>query len=322
MKACSFLPAATQMIYDMGLQDQLYGVTFECPEMARADQAILVRCVLEGHDYSSQEMDRIFSASKAEGRSLYYVDEEALHAIAPDLIFTQDVCEVCQIDTKCTQAVLDRLPKQPTVVALTPQSLSDVFDSAITIASALGREEAAYTYLQQLRSRIDMVVDRQRASRALPKRVMVMEWMAPIYNCGHWIPHQIAYAGGVDMMGNPSGDSIVTNWEKVRRYDPEVLVVAPCGFAIERTLQEFPLLEHLPGWNELQAVVDQAVYVADFDLFTQPSAATLVDGIELLASCFHPNLFSVPTALQAKIHPVYATSIHFSTADYGWSPQR
>ena len=310
------------MVYDMGLQDLLHGVTFECPQSARDEKAILVRCVLEGHDYSSEEIDRIFSASKAEGRSLYYVEEEALHQILPDVIFTQDVCEVCQIDTKCTQAVLDRLPIQPTVVALTPQSLTDVFDTAITIASALGHEEAAYTYLQGLRNRIDAVIDRLRAERALPKRVMVMEWVAPIYNCGHWIPHQIAYAGGIDMLGNPSGDSIVTTWEKVRRYDPEVLVVAPCGFTIDRTKQEFSLLEQQPGWNELRAVKDKAVFVADYDLFTQPSAATLVDGIELLAACFHPDLFATPTRLQSKVQSMYAPSSSVLTSNYGWSAER
>ncbi|WP_080237965.1 ABC transporter substrate-binding protein [Spirosoma rigui] len=308
MKACSFLPAATQMVYDMGLQELLHGVTFECSEESRAEKTILVRCVLEGHNYSSDEIDRIFSASKAEGRSLYYVEEEDLHRIAPDVIFTQDVCEVCQIDTKCTQAVLDRLPVQPTVVPLTPQSLTDVFDTAITIASALGHEEAAYPYLQGLRNRIDVIIDTLRASRALPKRVMVMEWVSPIYNCGHWIPHQIAYAGGIDMLGNPSGDSIVTSWDKVRRYDPEVLVIAPCGFTTERTMEELHLLQQQPGWSELRAVASQAVYVADYDLFTQPSAATLVGGIELLAACFHPDLFTVPASLHYKVHPVYADS--------------
>lgn len=304
MKACSFLPAATQMIYDMNLQHLLCGVTFECPEPARAEKQILVRCILEGHDYSSTEIDRLFSAAKAEGRSLYYVEEDALRQIAPDVIFTQDVCEVCQIDTKCTQAVLDRLPRQPHVVALTPQSLTDVFQTAIAIATALDHEEAAYPYLSRLQSRIDAVIDVLRAGKALPKRVMLMEWIEPIYNCGHWIPHQIAYAGGIDMLGNPSGDSIVTSWEKVVRYDPEVMIIAPCGFTTERSLTELHLLAAKPGWEQLQAVANGAVYIVDFDLFTQPSAATLVDGIEVLAACFHPTLFSIPASLRAKVHPL------------------
>lgn len=279
MKACSFLPAATQMIYDMGLQDLLYGVTFECPAQSRTEKEILVRCVLEGKNYSSDEIDKIFSASKAQGKSLYYVEEEKLEVISPDVIITQDVCEVCQIDTKCTQAVIDNLSRTPRLVPITPQSLNDVFQTAITIATALGREEAAYLYLQNLHSRIDRVIDKLREHRVLPKRVMLMEWIEPVYNCGHWIPHQIAYAGGIDMLGNPSGDSIVTQWEKIIKYDPEILIIAPCGFETERSLEELHLLSSKPGWDTLLAVRNKAVYILDYDLFTQPSASTLVNGI-------------------------------------------
>lgn len=305
MKACSFLPAATQMIYDMGLQDCLHGITFECPENARTEKPAVVRCVMEGKHYSSQEIDRIFSASKAQGKSLYYVDEALLQQIGPDVIFTQDVCEVCQIDTACTAAAVEKLDKQPGLVPLSPQSLTDVFDTAITIAKALGREEAAYSYLASLRGKIDTVIDNLRKERALPRRVMVMEWTEPVYNCGHWIPHQVGYAGGIDMLSNPSGDSIVIPWEKIRKYDPEVLVIAPCGFEVKRTLEEVHLLSAKPGWDQLQAVQNKEVYVADYDLFTQPSASTLVEGIELLAGLFHPGIFSVPAPLQHKYIPLY-----------------
>jgi len=304
-KAVSFLPAATQMIYDMGLQDLLHGVTFECSEHSRTEKEILVRCVLEGNNYSSEEIDRIFSASKAQGKSLYYVEEEALGNIAPDIIFTQDVCEVCQIDTKCTQAVIDNLEKKPQLVTLTPQSLQDVFDCAIDIATAFGREEVAYRYLADLQVRIDMVIDTLRLHRALPKRVMIMEWIEPIYNCGHWIPHQIAYAGGIDMLSNPSGDSIVTQWEKVLKYDPEVLVIAPCGFETKRSLEELHLLSAKQGWDTLKAVQNKAVYILDYDLFTQPSASTLVDGIEVLAALFNPTIFTLPKHLTHKCSAVF-----------------
>jgi iron complex transport system substrate-binding protein len=129
---------------------------------------------------------------------------------------------------------------------------------------------------------------------------MLMEWIEPIYNCGHWIPHQIAYAGGTDMLGNPGGDSIVTPWEKVLRYNPEVLVIAPCGFEVKRTMDELHLLTTKPGWSSLCAVQENNVFIADYDLFTQPSAGTLVDGIELLAALFNPELFKVPVHLQHK----------------------
>ncbi|HWK05408.1 MAG TPA: ABC transporter substrate-binding protein [Puia sp.] len=299
MKACSFLPAATKMIYDMGLQDLLYGVTFECPPEA-AEKPAVVRCMLEGKNYSSTEIDKIFSASKAQGKSLYYVEEDLLQSIAPDIIFTQDVCEVCQIDTACTAAAVAKLEKQPTLVALTPGNLSEVFQTAVTIATALGREEAAYHHLSSLQKRVDQVIDTLRKYRAPLRRVLVMEWIEPVYNCGHWIPYQVAGAGGVDMLSNPGGDSIVTPWEKILRYDPEVLVIAPCGFHISRAQQELHLLRNKPGWDQLQAVKSGAVFVADYDLFTQPSPGTLTDGIELLAALFHPDIFTVPERLQHK----------------------
>src|SRR5580698_8196251 len=176
MKACSFLPAATRMIYDMGLEDLLYGVTFECPPEA-ASKPPVVRCLLEGHNYSSEEIDRIFSASKAEERSLYYVDEKLLAEIAPDIIFTQDVCEVCQIDTTCTAAAIAQLPKQPVLIPLTPGNLEQVFATAVTIAAALGREEAAYGHLAALQKRIDGITDALRAHRSPLKRVLIMEWI-------------------------------------------------------------------------------------------------------------------------------------------------
>ncbi|WP_205508627.1 ABC transporter substrate-binding protein [Longitalea arenae] len=311
MIASSFLPAATQMIYDMGLQHRLQGITFECPQQALAEKQKVVRCVLEGHHYSSMEIDKIFSASKAQGKSLYYVDEAALQAIAPDLIFTQDVCEVCQIDTACTAAAVAKLAKQPQLIALTPNNLHDVFNTAITIATAMGNEEAAYAYLAALQKRIDAIIDGLRYHKAAPKRVMIMEWMAPVYNCGHWIPYQVAYAGGIDMLSNPGGDSIVTPWEKIVKYDPEVLVIAPCGFTISRTAEEINLLTAKKEWAQLTAVRNNAVFLADYDLFTQPSAGTLTDGIELLAALFHPGLFNVPAHLEHKYKPLHQSTLAY-----------
>ena len=300
MRTCSFLPAMTQMIYDMDLQDMLHGVTFECPEIALKEKLSVVRYLLEGKEYDSLEIDRTFSASKSEGKSLYYVDEPLLAQIAPDVIFTQDVCEVCQIDTASTAAAVSKLEKQPKIVPLTPQSLEDVFETAFTIAQSLNTEEAAYQYLNPLRLRIDGVIDQLRRAKAPLKRVMLMEWMDPIYNCGRWIPHQISSAGGIDMLSNPSGDSIETPREKILKYDPEVIVVAPCGFDCRRASEELHLLTERSGWCDIRAVSENRGFLADFHLFTQPSAGTLVDGIELLAGLFHPEFFEVPKNLRSK----------------------
>lgn len=301
VKACSFLPAATRIIYDMGLQAQLHGVTFECPPEALAEKPKLVRCIMEGKNYSSEEIDTVFRTTKAEGRSLYYVEEEILQQIAPDLIFTQDTCEVCGIDTKCTAAAVARLKQRPRIIPLTPGNLDDVYATAVTIAKALGHEEAAYNYLSTLQRRTAAILDTLRKQRMPLKRVLLLEWISPIYNCGHWIPFQIAQAGGIDMLSNPGGDSITIPWEKIRKYNPEVLVIAPCGFHLDRARQELHLLSQNEGWEELDAVKNDRVFVADFDLFTQPSPSTLVDGIELLAALFHPDLFPVPSTLKHKV---------------------
>lgn len=310
MIACSFLPAATQMIYDMGLQHLLHGITFECPHDALNEKPKIVRCVMEGKNYSSAEIDNIFSASKAQGKSLYYVEEALLEQIGPDIIFTQDTCEVCQIDTKCTAAAVAKLKKQPQIIPLTPNNLQDVYQTAVIIASALGHEEAAYHYLSALQKRTDSILDTLRKHKMPLKSVMMMEWIEPIYNCGHWIPFQIAQAGGIDMLSNPGGDSIVTQWDKIVRYNPEVMVIAPCGFHIERAKEELHLLTDKKEWNNLRAVQSQQVYLAGFDLFTQPSASTLVDGIELLAGLFHPEIFTVPLHLQQKSSSIAITEAY------------
>ena len=310
MVACSFLPAATQMIYDMGLQHLLQGVTFECFAQSRQENDIVVRCVLEGNNYTSAEIDKIFSASKAQGKSLYYTEDDKLELIAPDIIFTQDVCEVCQIDTKCTQASINKLSKQPQIITLTPQTLNDVYQSAITIASTLGNEAAAYKYLAALQATTDTILDVLRKHKIPLKRVLLMEWIEPIYNCGHWIPDQIAQAGGIDMMSNPGGDSIVTQWDKIVKYNPEIIIIAPCGFEVERASQELHLLTIKPNWQHLQAVQNKQVYLLDYDLFTQPSAGTLVNGIALLAALFHPQLFTVPHQVQHKYLNIFKSSVY------------
>lgn len=309
MKVCSFLPAVTQMIYDMGLESDLYGVTFECPEIALKEKSKVVRCILEGKIYNSREIDTIFSASKSEGRSLYYVDEQVLEAIMPDIIFTQDVCEICQIDTACTAAAVAKLPQKVAIVPISPDALEDVFNSLIVIAKALDKEEVAYSHIKELTSRIDSIVDVQRANRLRPRRVSLLEWIDPIYNCGHWIPDQIALAGGVDMLSNPSGDSIVISWDKMVKYNPEVIVIAPCGYTVERTYKEIKYLTSRKEWSDLKAVRNSEVYLTDFNFFTQPSASTLVDGISLLATLFNPEHYALPAHLHEKVKPVCPPSL-------------
>ncbi len=288
------------MIYDMNLQDSLEGITFECPAVALAEKQPVVRCVMEGKNYTSDEINTLFSNSKATGESLYYVEEALLAKIAPDIIFTQDVCEVCQIDTKCTASAVEKLEKQPELIPINPESLQDVFESIGIIASAMKNEEAGKVYLEGLLERVEAIIDKQREFRVQAKSVLLLEWIDPLFNCGHWIPHQIGYAGGIDLLSHPAGDSIVIDWEKIVKYNPEVLVIAPCGYTQETTLKDMRFLTEREEWNSLRAVQNKAVFIADFDMFTQPSASTLVNGIEVLAHLFHSDVFNAPVGLEHK----------------------
>jgi len=295
------------MIYDMGLQDYLDGITFECPQIALSEKTRVVRCVMDWKNYTSDEINTLFSNSKKTGESLYFVDQVELAKIAPDVIFTQDVCEVCQIDTKCTAAAVAKLDKELELIPVNPASLQDVFNSVITIAKAIGKEEIGIAHVNELEARVAAVLDIQRKNRLLQKSVMLLEWIDPLFNCGHWIPHQIGCAGGVDLLSHPSGDSIVVDWEKIVKYDPEVLVIAPCGYSTETTLKDMPFLTNRPAWNNLKAVKNKAVYIADFDMFTQPSASTLVNGIEVLAKIIHPGYYNIDSSLESKFSNYFET---------------
>ena len=296
MRACSFVPAATSLIYAMGLDHLLYGITFECP----GDKPRVVRSALEGRTYTSAEIDRVTAEAVREGRSLYTVDLELLRAIRLDLVFTQSVCDVCQIGTDYAAHALASLDPPPRIVPLAPHRLADLFDDIGSIAQALGQPAAGDALRAVLRTRVAAIQDRLRGTSAPRRRVVLLEWMDPLYGCGHWLPDQIAAAGGFDPLGRPGGRSVPIAWDDVRRVDPEVLVIAPCGFDIPRAQTETALLARLPGWSELMAVRERRVYLADGSIFTQPSE-TLVDGIELLAALFHPDLFAVPARLASCV---------------------
>lgn len=279
------------MIYDMGLEKNLHAVTFECSQKSRSEKLVIVDCMLNNPSLSSEEINRIFSESKKTGQSIYTVNEALLHQIKPDLIFTQDVCEVCQIDSKCTEAALLTLDYEPKLISLTPNGLDDVFESAKLIANAMNQPDAANEYLQINQSKIDSISSKIQTISSSPKEILFLEWIDPFFNCGHWIPEQIKLAGGVDLLSNPLGDSVVLDWEKIKKYDPEIMVIAPCGFDVKRSLEEVNILLEKEGWNDLRCVKDKKVFVVDGDLFTQPSVSTLVEGIEVLAKLFYPESF-------------------------------
>jgi iron complex transport system substrate-binding protein len=277
------------MIRQLGLEEHLHGVTFECP----SDKPKIVRSYLEDQVYSSDEIDRVVKEYMSEGKSLYYIDMDLLQTVAPDLIFTQHVCDVCQIGTSYVEQAIYQLEKQPRIVPLIPKTLQDVYGNALTIACEMGREETGLALLSELDTRTQRIRTRLQEAGAPVRRVTLIEWVDPIYHCGHWIPDQIEQAGGFDSLGQVGQHSSAISWEKVVEADPEVLVIAPCGIDLQRAQRELQILVEKPGWTDLTAVKNGNVFVADPDLFTRPSTS-LIEGVELLAALLHPTLFDVP----------------------------
>ena len=285
MRICSFLPAATRIIQELGFSDSLCGVTFECA----IDRPRVVRSRLEGENLSSAEIDRRVKESQLRGESLYYLDEPLLQKIQPDVVFIQDVCRVCQIDVATACSVLNKLKVPPKIIPLNPMTLEDVLDDIETVADALDEQERGIALSASLKQRT--VVVKQKTASLPTREVCFIEWVQPLYHCGHWIPEQIAIAGGTDPFGTVGGYSGELDWARIQAADPEVLVVSPCGFDAQRSLEEIASLANLPEWNELRAVRHGEVYAVDSHLFTEPGPDLFL-GIELLAGLFHAAEFA------------------------------
>lgn len=300
LRACSFLPAATEIICQLGLEEQLRGVTFEC----RLGRPHVVRSNFSSFSsLSSAAIDQKVRESKQAGKDLYSLDEDLLQSISPELIFIQDVCSVCQIDSLTVERALARLNPAPTLISLQPHSLSEVLENVSLVAEAFGEKSRGESLRRKLDERIASVTAALAKSRAPLRTVSVLEWLNPIYNCGHWIPDLLLVAGGRDELARPGGYSAPLEWKALQKFDPEVIILAPCGFAPERTLGEMEPLVALPGWGDLRAVKNAEVYVVDGNFLTEPST-NLVSGIEILASLIHPGLFPSATDMSAVRIPL------------------
>ena len=291
MKVCSFLPAATQTIYDLNFQNNLVGITFECPAIALKEKQILVRCTIDVNTLSSIEINNIFSDSLKNGNHLYDLDLELLNYISPDYIITQDTCDICLIDTGFVRGNIANLTKQPTLVSISPNSLKDVLNLIITIGNIFNENEKAQLFLQQQYERIKYIEAVKKLNKLQPKHILLLEWLDPFFNCGHWIPEQIEIAGGIDLLSNSGKNSFAISFEDILNYDPEFIMIAPCGFDIKRTKDAMNNCIQKHPFYKLKAFKNNQIYIADFDLFTQSSPSTIVSGIELLASILNPKFF-------------------------------
>ena len=290
MRLVSLLPSATEIVYALGLGDDLVGVTFECdePQEARADKAVVVG----GRDtrgMSPGEIDSYVRTQLAAGNDLYTLHADALAALRPELILTQDLCRVCALPSGQIDAALDYLGCQAEVVSLDPHTLDDVLASIRTVGHRAGVPDRAAGLVAGLRARLDQIAA-SVAGLSRP-RVAVIEWTDPPYSAGHWIPDLVTAAGGTPVAARPGGQSVQTSWASIAASEPDVLIVAPCGY-------------HLAGAAEQARAVAAAlpglpIWAIDADGIIVRPGPRLIDGAEAIASILHPD--SVPAAPPGRV---------------------
>jgi iron complex transport system substrate-binding protein len=295
----SFLPSATEMACALGLSDQLVGVTHECdyPPSVR-EKPVVVSSAISMATMTQVEIDRIVSERMRNGQSLYQVDEKLLQELAPDLILTQDLCQVCAPSGNEVTQALSALPTKPEILWLTPKSLAEIAENLRALGAATGRLERAEELIARGRVILERVAERTRMASTRP-RVFCMEWLDPVYCSGHWVPEMVSIAGGVDHLGREGSDSVRVAWEDVLACKPEVLVIMPCGFNLHQVLELTPELCDRPGWHELPAVQQGRVYAVDASSYFARPGPRVVEGTELLAHIIHPDLFSWTGAADA-----------------------
>lgn len=288
----SFLPSATEMVCALGLGDRLVGITHECdypPEIK--GKSVVVRNALPIEGMSQREIDEAVTERMRAGLSLYQVDEKLLGELAPDLILTQNLCQVCAPSGNEVSQLLKSLPKKPQILWLTPRSLEEIAGNVRELGRATGRLKEAEELIAAGRTRLEKVA---AVTRELPTRprVFCMEWIDPVYSSGHWVPEMVRIAGGVDELSREGTDSIRVPWGDVLKWAPEVLIITPCGFNLDKVIEQAPRLYGYPGWADLPAVRQGRVYAVDANSYFARPGPRVVEGTELLAHLIHPRLFS------------------------------
>jgi iron complex transport system substrate-binding protein len=294
MRICSLLPGATEIAYALGLADEIVGVSHECdfPAAARA-KPIMVRSRIDSAMIGSGEIDRQVGDLLRSKQSLYVLDEKLFIDSEPDIILTQGLCDVCALDYNEVVRAARSLRGDPRIVSLNPHCLADILHDVLRIGEATGRYRQAESLVQELKHRIAAVRERAARSASQP-RVTCLEWFDPLYIAGHWVPEMVQIAGGNDVLGTAGEPSAKIEWDAVIASLPEVLVLMPCGFDVERTVQESSLLKHRNDWKSLPAVKNGRVFaVSGTDHFSRPGPR-LVDGLEILSELVHPALSPAP----------------------------
>jgi iron complex transport system substrate-binding protein len=294
MRIVSLVPSATEMLFALGLGDEVTAVTHECDHPPQALELPKVTRDVIGPGLGAAEIDRAVRALTEEGRAIYALDEAALRHLQPDLIVTQALCDVCAVSYEDVLAVAERLESTPKVISLDSHTLGEVLGDVRVLAAATGSKDAGVDLIQHAAARIDRV--RVAVVGAARVRVAALEWLDPVFIAGHWTPQLIEYAGGVDVLGLPGEHSETRTWEEVAAAEPEVVVVMPCGYDAERALEE--AYDHQ---DELAALGARRVVAVDAAAYFSRPGPRLVDGLELLAHILHPDRVPEPRGAALEV---------------------
>ena len=291
LKIISLLPAATEIVCALGLEDQLIGRSHECdfPESVRILPVCSSAKFISGSD--SAEIDRQVKEILTDALSIYTIDRQIIRQLNPDVIITQAQCEVCAVSLKDVEVALEGLlEKECKIISLQPNVLSDVHNEIMYIADMLGVSAHGYSLLERAEERINIVRHKLKFLLEKPK-VACIEWLAPLMIAGNWTPELIQIAGGDPVLAVNGKHSPFVDFSDIQKVDPDIIILMPCGFSIPRTIHEINLLLELPGWQDLKAVKNNRIYIADGNQYFNRSGPRLTDSIEILAEIINPKQF-------------------------------
>mgnify|MGYP001105167351 CR=1 FL=1 len=295
MKIVSLLPSATEIICGIGLREQLVGVTHECDYPSDVVGLPVVTHSRIPKGLPSHEIDAIVRGQLETDNALYSLEEGVLSSLAPDLIVTQSLCDVCAVSADEVNTVACQLPKSARVINLEPTCLNDVLDTILVVGAAAERPVEAQAYYDSLLQRVEHVVRRtEKIDRESRPKVAILEWLDPLFDGGHWYPELIEMAGGTPCFGHRDKPSCSRSWEDLVEAQPDVILVSLCGFDLERTAQDIPLLTNRPGFSTLPAALNGQTYMVDGNSYFSRPGPRLVCSLEILANLLHPEVHPLP----------------------------
>ena len=286
----SFLPSATELLYEFGVEEKLFGVTHECkyPDSAKLKPQV-ISSVINSDELTSNEINTITCTLLRDGKNIFELNEKNLLNAAPDLIISQETCEVCAAYTNEVKNALDILPIKPELYSMDPHNLNEIIESVTHLGKILQKEKKASDIVNSLHKRIQNI---QNSQNKIKPKILAIEWIEPFFTAGHWIPEMIELAGGINLISKTGEHSRRMDMIEVKNSDPDIIILMPCGFDTARTISEYnSILKNNSTWNSLNAVKNNQVFAVDANsFFSKPSIRT-VEGLEILAKIIQPDKF-------------------------------